>query len=391
MKPIRVPFNRPFLVGSEFDRMQEAVEGLTISEGGPFTEKCEVLLEEITGAAHALLTCSCTHALEMAAILLDLEPGDEVIMPSFTFVSTANAFALRGARPVFADVRSDTLNMDERALPSRISSRTKAIVVVHYAGVGCEMDEIGEIARKAGVPVIEDNAHGLMGSYRGQALGTFGAMATQSFHETKNLTCGKGGALLLNDPTLLDRARIIREKGTNRTKFLQGQVDKYTWVDLGSSYLPSDLLSAFLLCQLEERGRIQEMRRAIWRRYAEGLSDWAERTGAHLPTIPPGVQHTSHLFYVLLPTADDRTRFIEHLADRGIHSVFHYIPLNLSSMGRELGAVPGDCPVAEDVSTRLVRLPFFTGLSEPNQAYVIDMIKEFHGARRPAGGSGSGA
>ena len=380
MTPIRVPFNRPFLVGSEFDRMQEAVEGLTISEGGPFTERCEELLQEITGAPHALLTCSCTHALEMAAILLDLQPGDEIIVPSFTFVSTANAFALRGARPVFADVRPDTLNIDERALPELISRRTKAIVVVHYAGVACEMDEIGRIARNAGVPVIEDNAHGLMGSYRGQALGTFGAMATQSFHETKNLTCGKGGALLLNDSALLDRARIVREKGTNRTQFVQGQVDKYTWVDLGSSYLPSDLLSAFLLCQLEERARIQEMRGAIWRRYAEGLSDWAERTGVHLPTVPEGVEHTSHLFYLLLPSAADRTRFIEHLADRGVHAVFHYIPLNLSSMGRELGGVPGQCPVAEDASARLVRLLFFTGLSETNQAYTIEMIEEFSGA-----------
>ncbi len=380
MTPIRVPFNRPFLVGSEFDRMREAVEGLTISEGGPFTERCEQLLQEITGAPHALLTCSCTHALEMAAILLDLEPDDEVVMPSFTFVSTANAFALRGARPVFADVRADTLNIDERALSGRISNRTKAIVIVHYAGVACEMDEIGRIARDVGVPVIEDNAHGLMGSYRGQALGTFGAMATQSFHETKNLTCGKGGALLLNDSALLERARIVREKGTNRTQFLQGQVDKYTWVDLGSSYLPSDLLSAFLLCQLEQRARIQEMRGAIWRRYAEGLSDWADRTGVHLPTIPVDVEHTSHLFYLLLPTAADRSRFIEHLADHGIHAVFHYIPLHLSAKGRELGALPGECPVAEDVSTRLVRLPFFTGLNETSQAYVIDRITEFHAA-----------
>jgi len=359
--------------------MREAVEGLTISEGGPFTERCEALLEEITGAPHALLTCSCTHALEMTAILLDLGPGDEVIMPSFTFVSTANAFALRGARPVFADVRPDTLNIDERSLSDRISSRTKAIVVVHYAGVGCEMDEIGKIARDAGVPVIEDNAHGLMGTYRGQALGTFGAMATQSFHETKNLTCGKGGALLLNDSALFERAQIVREKGTNRTQFMQGQVDKYTWVDLGSSYLPSDLLSAFLLCQLEERARIQEMRGMIWRRYAENLASWSAREGVQLPTIPEGVEHTSHLFYLLLPTPADRTRFIEHLADRGVHAVFHYIPLNLSPKGRELGGVPGECPVAEDVSTRLVRLPFFTGLSETNQAYVIEMIEEFGG------------
>ena len=239
------------------------------------------------------------------------------------------------------------------------------------------VNEIGRIARDAGIPIVEDNAHGLMGNYQGQPLGTFGTMATQSFHETKNLTCGKGGALLVNDPALVERARIVREKGTNRTQFLQGRVDKYTWVDLGSSYLPSDLLSAFLLCQLEERARIQEMRGAIWRRYAENLSDWAQSENVSLPTVPAGVEHTSHLFYLLLPTATDRTRLIDYLAEHGIHAVFHYSPLHLSSMGQELGGTPGECPVAEDVSTRLVRLPFFTGLSETNQAYVIDTIKEF--------------
>ena len=372
-----IPFNRPYLVGSEFDRMRQAVQGLVISEGGPFTDKCERLLEEITGADAALLTSSCTHALEMAAILLELAEGDEVVMPSFTFVSTANAFALRGARPVFADIRPDTLNIDERLLRSKITARTRAIVVVHYAGVGCEMESIQAVADEAGVPIIEDNAHGLMGSYRGKPLGTFGVMATLSFHETKNLTCGKGGALLLNDIDLLDRARIIRNKGTNRAQFLAGLVDKYTWVGLGSSYQPSDLLSAFLLCQIEARTLIQQKRKEVWRRYEEGLTAWAGAEGVQKPVVPEHVEQAFHMYHLLLPTAEDRRRFITFLKDRGVNAVFHYIPLNLSPMGESLGARPGDCPVAEDVSSRLVRLPFFTGLDEATQEIVIRTVTEY--------------
>ena len=373
----RIPFNRPYLVGTEFGRMREAVEGLVISEGGPFTDQCEELLVDMTGAEAALLTSSCTHALEMAALLLDLEEGDEVVMPSFTFVSTANAFALRGARPVFVDVRSDTLNLDERLLESKITPRTRAVVVVHYAGVGCEMDAIQTVADEAGLSIIEDNAHGLLGSYKGKPLGTFGVMATQSFHETKNLTCGKGGALLLNDADLLDRAKVIRNKGTNRAQFLEGLVDKYTWVDLGSSYQPSDLLSAFLLCQLEARALIQQKRKELWQRYHGGLADWADAEGVQLPVVPKHVEQTFHMYYLLLPTAEHRSRFIAFLEENGVSSVFHYVPLNLSPMGESLGSRPGDCPVAEDVSIRLVRLPFFTGLDEANQEVVIRTVREY--------------
>jgi len=373
----RIPFNRPYLVGTEFERMREAVEGLVISEGGPFTDRCEELLLEMTGAEAVLLTSSCTAALEMAALLLDLEEGDEVVMPSFTFVSTANAFALRGARPVFVDIRSDTLNLDERLLESKITPRTRAVVVVHYAGVGCEMDAIQTVADEAGLSIIEDNAHGLLGRYKGRPLGTFGVMATQSFHETKNLTCGKGGALLLNDADLLDRAKVIRNKGTNRAQFLEGLVDKYTWVGLGSSYQPSDLLSAFLLCQFEVRDLIQQKRKEIWQRYHEGLADWADAEGVQRPVIPKHVEQTFHMYYLLLPTAHHRSRFIAFLEDNHVSSVFHYVPLHLSPMGESLGARPGDCPVAEDVSSRLVRLPFFTGLDEPNQAAVIHTVREY--------------
>ena len=373
----RIPFNRPYLVGSEFERMREAVEGLVISEGGPFTDRCERLLEEMTGAAAALLTSSCTHALEMAAMLLDLGEGDEVIIPSFTFVSTANAFALRGARPVFADIRPDTLNLDERQLESRITPRTRAVVVVHYAGVGCEMDAIQAIADQAGVAIVEDNAHGLLGSYKGRALGTFGVMATQSFHETKNLTCGKGGALLLRETGMLDAAKVIRNKGTNRAQFMEGLVDKYTWVGLGSSYQPSDLLSAFLLCQFEARDHIQQTRREIWRRYHEGLAEWADAEGVQRPVVPEHAEQTYHMYYLVLPSAEHRSRFIEFLGDRGVNAVFHYVALNLSPMGESLGARAGDCPVAEDVSSRLVRLPFFTGLDEANQETVIRAVREY--------------
>jgi dTDP-4-amino-4,6-dideoxygalactose transaminase len=373
----RIPFNRPYLVGSEFDRMREAVEGLVISEGGPFTDQCEQLLEEMTGAEAALLTSSCTHALEMAGLLLDLEEGDEIVVPSFTFVSTANAFALRGARPVFADIRPDTLNLDERLLASKITSRTRAIVVVHYAGVGCEMDAIQTVADEAGLCIIEDNAHGLLGSYKGKPLGTFGVMATQSFHETKNLTCGKGGALLLNDLDLLDRAKVIRNKGTDRVRFAEGLVDKYTWVGLGSSYQPSDLLSAFLLCQFEARDGIQEKRKQIWHRYHEGLADWAHSEGIGQPVVPEHVEQTYHMYYLLLPSAAHRARFITFLRENDVNAVFHYLPLNVSSMGERQGARPGDCPVAEDVSSRLVRLPFFTGLDEAHQEIVLRAVREY--------------
>jgi len=324
-----------------------------------------------------LLTTSCTHALEMAALLLDIQPGDEVIVPSFTFVSTVNAFVLRGAKPIFIDIRPDTLNLDEAQLSRLIMPRTRAILPVHYAGVGCEMDAIREIASKHNIPIVEDNAHGLFGKYKGRYLGTFGTFATQSFHETKNFTCGEGGALLVNDPQYIERAEIIHEKGTNHSRFFRGQVDKYTWVDMGSSYLPSDILAAFLYAQLEAREEIQAKRQKIWDYYNQNLPDWAEENSVRLPLVPSYCEQSYHMFYLLLPSLKYRQALIAHLKSCGIQSVFHYLPLHLSDMGRQFGGKEGDCPVTEDVSDRLVRLPFYTDLSEDDQACVVTAIKEF--------------
>ena len=313
----------------------------------------------------------------MAALLLDIEPGDEVIIPSFTFVSTVNAFVLRGARPVFADIRPDTLNLDERQLERLITPRTRAIVLVHYAGVGCEMDAILETAGQHGIAVVEDNAHGLFGKYKGRYLGTFGCLATQSFHETKNFTCGEGGALLINDPRYVERAEIIREKGTNRSRFFRGQVDRYTWVDIGSSYLLSDLLAAFLYAELEAREEIQTKRRRIWHYYQDHLHEWAVAQGITLPIVPTNCEQPYHMFYLLTPSLDYRQALIAHLRLHGILSVFHYLPLHLSEMGRKLGGRPGDCPVTEDLSNRLLRLPFFNDLEEADQERVCHAIKDF--------------
>jgi len=380
-----VPFNRPSLVGTEYDYMAQAVKNGHISGDGVFTKRCHAVLEELLGVPRALLTTSCTHALEMTALLVGAQPGNEIIIPSFTFVSTVNAFVLRGARPVFADIRPDTLNLDESRLEALITPRTKAIVVVHYAGVACEMDRILQIADRHGVAVIEDNAHGLFGKYRGRKLGSLGRLATLSFHETKNITCGEGGALLINAPELVERAEIIREKGTNRAQFFRGQVDKYTWVDIGSSYLPSDLLAAYLLAQLEGAESIQKRREAIWQRYLRELGEWAEATGTRVPIVPEHCEQPFHMFYLLLPSIDERRRFIEHLRAAGILSVFHYQPLHLSPMGRRYGGKPGDCPVTEDVSDRLVRLPFYTSLSSQDQALVIKTVTSFRPALKPAG------
>ena len=372
-----IPFNRPAFEGREREYMAAALDAGHISGNGAFTKRAEAALEQILGVPRVLLTTSCTDALELSALLLDLEPGDEVVMPSFTFVSTANAFALRGARPVFADIREDTLNLDERVLPHLVGERTKAIVPIHYGGVGCEMDEVLRIAGAAGAAVVEDNAHGLFGNYRGRPLGTFGKLATQSFHETKNITCGEGGALVLNDPELVERAEIIREKGTNRARFLRGQVDKYTWVDLGSSFLPSDLLAAVLCGQLEERESIQARRGAIWARYRDALQDWSEEHGVKLPTVPEHTEQPFHLFYLLLPSGAARDRLIAHLRERRILAVFHYVPLHLSPMGTRFGGRPGDCPVTERISACLVRLPFYNQLSTGDQDRVIEAITDF--------------
>jgi len=324
------------------------------------------------------LTTSCTHALEMSALLLELKPGDEVIIPSFTFVSTVNAFVLAGAQPVFVDIRSDTLNLDESKLETLITSRTKAIVVVHYAGVACEMDTILQIASRHGIAVVEDNAHGLFGKYKGRYLGTLGCLATQSFHETKNFTCGEGGALLINDPKYVERAEIIREKGTNRSRFFRGQVDKYTWMDIGSSYLPSDILAAFLFAQLEARQSIQTKRQQIWEYYNDHLSAWALDYGIQLPSVPQHCEQPFHMYYLVVPTLEQRQRLINYLNSADINSVFHYLPLHLSRMGRKFGGKDGQCPVAESVSDRLVRLPFYTGMNEQDQARVVTALREFN-------------
>ena len=374
-RPYRIPFNRVHLTGSELAYIAEAVERGHLSGDGAFTRRASTLLEETLGVPRVLLTTSCTHALEMAALLLDLKPGDEVIVPSFAFVTTVNAFVLHGARPVFADVRPDTLNLDERSLPALVTARTRAVVPLHYGGVACEMEPILMTAHRHGLTVVEDNAHGLFATQRGKALGTFGALATQSFHETKNITCGEGGALLINDPALVARAEILREKGTNRARFFRGQVDKYTWVDLGSSYLPSEILAAFLLAQLEARASLQAARERIWERYRAELAGWAEENGVGLPHVPASCVQPYHVFYLMMPGLDARTRFIEHLKARGILAVFHYQPLHLSDMGRRLGGRPGQCPVTEDVADRLVRLPLFAGLSEADQGDVIDAVR----------------
>jgi dTDP-4-amino-4,6-dideoxygalactose transaminase len=375
----RIPFNRSSLVGREMQYIAEVMLIGQIGGDQAFTKKCQALLERIVGVPRAMLTTSCTHALEMSALLLEIKAGDEVIVPSFTFVSTVNAFVLRGAKPVFADIRPDTLNLDERKLESLVTARTRAIVPVHYAGVGCDMHPILRIAKSAGAVVVEDNAHGLCGKYRGQNLGTFGGLATQSFHETKNVTCGEGGALLINDARYIERAEIIREKGTNRSRFFRGQVDKYTWVDVGSSYVMSDVLAAFLYGQLEALDKIQERRKTIWTTYHEKLADWAETRGATRPTVPAHCEQAYHMYYLLLPSLAARQGMIAHLKRRGILSVFHYLPLHLSEMGQKLGGKAGDCPVSEDISDRLVRLPFYFDLSESDQNAVIEAVKSFDG------------
>lgn len=384
---MHIPFNRPFAVGREFGYIRQAIDNMHCSGDGPFTKKCQALLEEALGVPKVLLTTSCTDALEMAALLLEIAPGDEVIVPSFTFVSTANAFALRGARIVFADIRPDTFNLDEARLEGLITPRTRAIVPVHYGGVGCEMEAILEIAGRRGVAVVEDNAHGLFGKYRGRFLGTFGCLATQSFHETKNFTCGEGGALVVNDPRHVARAEIIREKGTNRSRFFRGEIDKYSWVDLGSSHLPSDILAAYLYAQLEARNQIQETRRRIWKHYATHLSDWAPAQGIRLPIVPSHCEPSYHLFYLLMPSLEARQALIQHLKVRGIGSVFHYLPLHLSEMGARFGARPGDCPVSENASDRILRLPFHNSMTDADQRSVVEALLEWKAEvdRRKAG------
>ena len=377
LPPLSIPFNRASLVGRELRYMTEALRKGHISGDGAFSRRCEELLAGALGAHKVLLTTSGTHALELIALLLKLQPGDEVLMPSFTFVSTANAFVLRGARPVFVDIRPDTLNLDETLLEAQITPRTRAIVVVHYAGVACEMDAILALARRHRLPVIEDNAHGLFGAYRGRPLGSLGALAAQSFHETKNLTCGEGGALVLNEQRFVERAEMLREKGTDRSRFFRGQVDKYTWRDLGSSYVPSDLLAAFLLAQLEQRKKIQQQRRHIWETYFTGLRDWAEERGVGLPHVPAHCSSPWHLFHLVVPTPAARRGLLAALRARGILGTFHYLPLHSAPMGRRLGRCGGRLPVTTRVSARLLRLPLFFGLTPREQQRVIETVRAF--------------
>lgn len=373
-----IPFTKPYLAGDELGYLNESFTSAAVVGDGPFTARASELITKLTGGLGSLLTTSCTHALEMTALLLDLVPGDEVIMPSFTFVSSANAYALRGAVPVFVDIRPDTLNLDETQLEAAITDRTRAVVVVHYGGVAVAMDEVLAVAGRHGVAVIEDNAHGLGGSYEGRPLGSLGLMATQSFHGTKNVHCGEGGALVVNDAELLARAEIIREKGTNRSQFFRGQVDKYRWVDIGSSYLPADPLAAFLTAQLERFDQIQAPRLAIWQRYADELSGWAAEHGVAVPVVPAGCEHPAHVFFLLMPSHEHQRGLIAHLRERDIIAPFHYVPLHSSPAGEKYGRVgPGGCAVTDRVSESMVRLPLFTQLTEVEQDRVIDGVLSY--------------
>jgi dTDP-4-amino-4,6-dideoxygalactose transaminase len=379
---IRIPFNRASFLGNERRYIEQALTNLHISSDGSFSKRASAVLAEEIGVPRALLTTSCTDALEMCGLLLDLGPDDEVIMPSFTFVSTANAFALRGARPVFVDIRPDTYNLDEAKLEAAISDKTKAIVVVHYAGIGCEMDTIMAVAERHGLPVIEDNAHGLFGRYRGKPLGSFGALSTLSFHETKNLSCGEGGALVIKDPRLIERAEILHAKGTNRARFLRGMVDKYTWVDVGSSFGLSDLLAAVLYGQLEARRQIMRARKRLHDWYRDTLGSVAAAHGYQLQSVPAHCDSAFHMFSLLLPSSDERDAFLSFMRERGILAVFHYVPLHLSEMGRHFGFEAGQFPVTEDVASRLVRLPFFTTMTDAEADEVVKAVRAFAERKR---------
>lgn len=369
-----IPFNKPYMTGHELEHIAQAHANGHLSGDGMFTKKCHAWLEARSGAHKALLTHSCTAALEMAAILADIQPGDEIIMPSYTFVSTANAFVLRGGVPVFVDIRPDTLNIDETLIEAAITERTKAIVPVHYAGVACEMDTIMDIARRRNLLVIEDAAQGIMSTYKGRPLGSIGHMGAYSFHETKNITSGEGGALLINDARFAERAEIIREKGTNRGQFFRGQVDKYTWVDAGSSYLPSELTAAFLWAQMEEAERITQMRLEIWRRYHEALAQF-ERAGLiRLPHVPENCLHNAHMYYILLSSLEKRTEVIERLKRNGVHPVFHYVPLHSSPAGTKFARVSGELRHTVNLADRLLRLPLWVELGDAQNRVITELI-----------------
>lgn len=372
-----IPFNRAQITPTDLDLALDAVALGHTAGAGSYTQRCERSIQTELGAGRALLTTSCTHALEMSALLLDLRPGDEVIVPSYTFVSTASAFALFGAKPVFVDSDPKTLNIDPALVEAAITPRTRAICVVHYGGIACDMEAFLDIAARTNLILIEDNAHGLFAKYKGHPLGTFGSLATQSFHETKNITCGEGGALIVNDPALVERAEILREKGTDRSKFLRGQVDKYTWVDIGSSWVMSDLLAAILFGQLQRADTINAQRVAIWDRYHAELASWADRHGVTKPHVPSGCEHVGHVYHLRFKTGEQRTRFIDHMKQRDVSCVFHYQPLNVSPVGQRFGGFPGQCPVSEHAGECLVRLPLFNLLSADDQSRVIDAATSF--------------
>ena len=370
---MRIPFNKPYMAGKELWYITEAHASGHLSGDGQFTKRCHAWLEEKTGSAKALLTHSCTGALEMAAILAEVGPGDEVIMPSYTFVSTANAFVLRGATPVFVDIREDTLNLDESKIEEAITDRTRAIVPMHYGGVGCEMDTIMDIARRHGLLVIEDAAQGLLSAYKGRPLGAIGDMGTLSFHETKNIISGEGGALLLNGPDYASRADTIREKGTNRKAFFRGEVDKYSWVDIGSSYLPSDLIAAYLWAQMEDAESITARRLHLWKTYHAALEPLEEAGLLKRPVIPESCEHNAHMYYILLPSLERRTHLIEHLKAKGIHAVFHYVPLHDSEMGRRVCRGAGDLRHTTELAECLLRLPFWLGMEALQEEIVAEI------------------
>lgn len=373
----RIPFNKPFVVGTELDYIAQCLADAKLSGDGRFTKLCQELMQREFAARHVLLTTSGTSALEMAALLCDLEPGDEVIMPSYTFVSTANAFVLRGAKPVFVDVRQDTLNIDAALIESAVTPRTRAIVPVHYAGVACEMDAINAIAARHGLRVVEDAAQGVNATYRGAHLGTLGDFGAYSFHETKNFVCGEGGALVSNRAKDIERAEIIREKGTNRSQFFRGQVDKYTWVDVGSSYLPSDILAAFLLAQLQHKEQITAHRKRVYETYEQALQPLARQGRMTLPHVPAHCGTNYHMFYIVLESLEVRSRLIEHLRAAGILAVFHYVPLHTAPMGLGMGYRAGMLPITESISDRLLRLPLYASLSADEQDSVIAEIFAF--------------
>lgn len=381
----RIPFNRPYVVGDELAAVARSVADGSIGGDGPFTRECQELMERAFSATRVLLTTSCTSALEMAALLCDIEPGDEVILPSYTFVSTANAFLLRGATLRFVDVRPDTLNIDEHLVSRAVTARTKVIVPVHYASIGCEMTVIGELARTHGLHVVEDAAQAVNATYRGAYLGTLGTLGTYSFHSSKNFSCGEGGALVINDASLTERAEVIREKGTNRSRFFRGQVDKYTWVDKGSSYVPADILAAYLLIQLQHMLQITTQRRRVWERYLTALQPLAARGLLALPTIPAHCGSNYHMFYALTDNLATRTTLLDALKAVGILAVFHYVPLHTAPVGQALGYGPGTLPVTESISDRLLRLPLYPALTDGEIDDVVRAIYSFYRVQPPAG------